>query len=122
MNNFTKQIIVLYLLVYGTILVLRYLNFVSELFLISSIYAGIINLANSFAAIKLFNFSFKSGNSFFMIYALGGLGIRLMFILIIFVIVIKFLNIDKYAFILVFFLFYFSSLGLEVLFYLKKHN
>jgi hypothetical protein len=101
---------------------LRYLNVITDLFLVSAIYAGIINLINTLAAIKLFDISFKSGTSFFMIYTLGGLGVRLMLLLIIFVIVIKFLNIDNYAFILVFFLFYFISLGLEVIFYLKKAN
>ena len=54
-----------------------------------------------------------------MIYNLGGLSLRLFALLIIFVLVIKFLNIDKYAFILVFFLFYFITLVIEVLFYLR---
>lgn len=55
-----------------------------------------------------------------MIYNLGGLVVRLMVLLTIFVLVIKFLNIDNYGFILVFFLFYFISLVFEVKFYLKK--
>lgn len=55
-----------------------------------------------------------------MIYNLGGLVVRLMVLLTIFVLVIKFLNIDDYGFILVFFLFYFISLVFEVKFYLKK--
>ncbi len=120
MNNFTKQIIILYLVIYSIIAVLKYFNFISDLFLISAIYAGLINLLNTIAAIKLFNISLKSGNNFFMIYAMGGMGLRLLLILIIFIIVIKFLKIDEYAFILVFFLIYFILLGLEVLFYLKN--
>jgi hypothetical protein len=71
-------------------------------------------------AVKLFNISYKKGASSFMIYNLGGLGLRLMVLLVIFVLVIKFLNIDEYGFILIFFLFYFISLIFEVIFYINK--
>jgi len=98
---------------------LEYTGTISNLFFISSIYAGILNLINALAAVQLFKISYKTGGSSFMIYNLGGLGIRLLFLLTIFVLVIKFLNIDKYGFILVFFLFYFISLVFEVIFYLK---
>jgi hypothetical protein len=119
-NSITKNIIFLYILVYSILSILKFFNVVNDLFLISSIYAGILNLANTYAAVKLFNFSYRSGNTSFMIYSLGGLGIRLMVLLLIFVLVIKFLNIDYYGFILVFFLFYFISLIFEIIFYLKK--
>ena len=119
LNNFTKKILYLYLVVYFILFILHYTGVISQLFIISSIYAGLINLMNAFAAVKLFNISYKSGASTFMIYNLGGMGIRLFSILIIFVLVIKILNVDKYGFILVFFLFYFISLVFEVIFYLK---
>lgn len=119
MNSFSKSIIYLYVVVYIILLSLRYADIISHLFFISAIYAGVLNLVNAFAAVQLFKISFKSGNSSFMIYNLGGLGIRLFFLLVIFVLVIKLLNIDKYGFILVFFLFYFISLVFEVIFYLK---
>lgn len=120
MSNFTKQVIILYGIVYSILLILFFSDVISQLFLISTIYAGVLNLINALVAVKLFNISYKSGGSMFMIYNLGGLGIRLMSLLVIFVLVIKLLNIDKYAFILVFFLFYFISLIFEVMFYLKK--
>ncbi len=120
MNSFFKRIIVVYTLVYILLIVLFYLNFISKLFLVSSIYAGILNLINSVIAVKLFNISYKKKASSFMIYNLGGLGIRLLLLLIVFVIVIKFLNIDEYGFILIFFLFYFSSLIFEVIFYINR--
>ncbi len=119
LNNFTKKILYLYLVVYFILFILHYTDVISQLFIISSIYAGLINLINAFAAVKLFNISYKSGASTFMIYNLGGMGIRLFSILIMFVLVIKILNVDKYGFILVFFLFYFISLVFEVIFYLK---
>lgn len=120
MNKFTKQIIFLYGIVYIILTTLYFTDVISQTFFISSIYAGLLNLINAFLAVKLFNLSYKYGGSMFMIYNLGGLGIRMIFLLIIFVLVIKFLNIDKYAFILVFFLFYFISMIFEVMFYLKK--
>ncbi len=119
MNSFNKTIIVIYILGYGLLTLLYYLEYFSQLFYISTLYAGILNLLNSYAAVKLFDLSYKSGSTKFLLYNLGGIGIRLMLLLIIFVIVIKFLNIDKYGFILVFFIFYFISLVLEVIFYLK---
>ena len=88
--------------------------------MVSSIYAGILNIINSVIAVKLFNISYKKGASSFMIYNLGGLGLRLMLLLIVFVIVIKFLNIDEYGFILIFFLFYFTSLVFEVILYINR--
>lgn len=120
MNKFTKQIIFLYGIVYIILTTLYFTDVISQTFFISSIYAGLLNLINAFLAVKLFNLSYKYGGSMFMMYNLGGLGIRMIFLLIIFVLVIKFLNIDKYAFILVFFLFYFISMIFEVMFYLKK--
>ena len=120
MNKFTKQIIFLYGIVYIILTTLYFTDVISQIFLISSIYAGLLNLINAFLAVKLFNLSYKYGGPMFMMYNLGGLGIRMIFLLIIFVLVIKFLNIDKYAFILVFFLFYFISMIFEVMFYLKK--
>lgn len=120
MNSIAKNIVYLYLLVYVVLTLLYFFDIISNLFLISSIYAGLLNLLNTFVAVQLFNYSYKSGNSSFMIYNLGGLVVRLMVLLTIFVLVIKFLNIDNYGFILVFFLFYFISLVFEVKFYLKK--
>ena len=120
LNSITIAILVLYVLSYTAIIILHLNGTVSENFLISSIYAGLLNLINSILAIIFFNRSYRSGSQKFMIYNLGGMGIRLMLLLFAFVIVIKFLNIDNYAFILVFFLFYFISLIFEVLFYLKK--
>lgn len=119
MKNLTRKIILFYLITYFILIALYYFHVITTHFLISSIYAGAINLINSFAAIKVFELSLKKEGSAFMFYNLGGLGIRLFIILVIFVLVIKFLNIDKYGFILTFFIFYFVLLFLEVIFYHK---
>lgn len=121
MNSFVKQIAVFYIVGYVIISILYFTNNISQDFFTSSIYAGLLNLLNAFSAVKLFDISQqKGGGQSFIIYNLGGLVIRLFLLLIIFVLAIKFLNIDKYAFILVFFIFYFVSLVLEVVFYLKQ--
>ncbi|MBK8943718.1 MAG: hypothetical protein IPM32_00470 [Ignavibacteriae bacterium] len=123
MKRFYQQIIFFYIIILSIISILYFTQTISSLFLLSSLLAAGINLANAFAAVKLFQVSYKKGSSSFMIYNLGGLGIRLMGILIIFLLVIKFLKIDEYAFIFIFFLFYFISLILEVFFYIKyKEN
>lgn len=123
MKRFLNQIIYLYLSVFIIIAILYFTKTIASKFLFSAILAGIINLINAFAAVKLFQLSYKKGGSSFLIYNLGGLGIRLISLLIIFLLIIKLLNIDEYAFIFIFFLFYFISLILEVFFYIKyKEN
>lgn len=123
MKRFYKQNLIFYVLILSIIAILYFTQTISLLFLLSSLLAAAINIANAYAAVKLFQISYKKGSSSFMIYNLGGLGIRLLGILIIFLLVIKFLKIDEYAFIFIFFLFYFISLILEVFFYIKyKEN
>ncbi len=119
MSIFLKRIISLYLIIFTILTILFFSGTISKLFLFSSMIAGALNLINAFAAVKFFQLSHKSGNSSFMIYNLGGLTVRLLGLLVVFVLVIKFLNIDEYAFIFIFFLFYFISLILEVMFYIK---
>lgn len=119
MRSLTRKIIFFYALIYSILFVLFHYDIITAYFLIASIYAGIINLINSFTAIKIFELSINKEGSSFIFYNLGGLGVRLIIILIIFVLVIKFLNIDKYGFILTFFILYFILLFLEVIFYHK---
>ena len=119
MSKFIRNIAIFYLLSFIVILVLNYFEIINELRFLSIIYAGILSLINVLAAVLLFRYSYKSRHSSFMIFNFGGLGVRVIFLLIAIVLVIKLLNIDKYAFILVFFLFYFISLSLEVVYYLQ---
>ncbi len=119
MSNFIRNIIIFYLVSFIIILILKYFGIITGLSFLSIIYAGILSLLNVIAAVLLFRFSYKSRHSSFMIFNFGGIGVRIFFLLLAFVLIIKFLNIDKYAFILVFFLFYFISLSLEVVYYLR---
>ena len=119
MSKFIRNIVIFYLLSFIVILILKNYEIITELSFYSIIYAGILNLVNVLTAVLLFHYSLKSSHSSFMILNFGGLGIRIFFLLFGFVLVIKLLNIDKYAFILVFFLFYFISLSLEVMYFLR---
>jgi len=85
----------------------------------SACYALILNLFNSSAALFLFEISKKKNNQIFFVANMGGIGIRLFFLLIAIVILIKFLIIDLYGFILVFFIFYFILLSSEIWYFSK---
>jgi len=73
-----------------------------------------ITLINAFFAYFLFKKSLGKPNKDFLVYNLGGMLGRMMFLLLVVFIVIKFLNIDEYAFIFLFFIFYFTSLIFEI--------
>ncbi|PID62672.1 MAG: hypothetical protein CR986_00940 [Ignavibacteriae bacterium] len=120
MINLLKRLLYVYIFVYLSISGLYFFKVINEVFLISTVYAGVLNLFNVLLALVLYAVSVKKTSSKFMIYNFGGVVARLFINIPIIIIVIKFLNIDKYAFILVLFLFYFISLGLEVLFYTKN--
>lgn len=122
MNSFIRNTLIIYSVSFVFIFLLKYFDVVSSVFYLSAIYAGAINLVNTIIAALLFNYSYKSDHSSFMIFNFGGLGIRIIFLLISFILVIKFLNIDKYGFIFIFFIFYFISLTLEVIFYSHSSN
>lgn len=117
MNSFIRNTLFLYSASFALIYILEYFEVVSHTFFLSAIYAGVINLVNTIIAALLFKHSYKSDHSSFMIFNFGGLGIRIILLLISFILIIKFLNIDKYGFIFIFFIFYFISLTIEVIFY-----
>ncbi len=94
--------------------------FESELFM-AYLWASAINIANFSLALVFYSFGIKSeNNSVFLKSALGGMVFRLFFIIFLIFILIKFLNIQKSSFILIFFINYFILLIVEINFYLKK--
>lgn len=111
----------IYISIYIIISGLYFVKFITTPILISSIYAGILTCINFIIALFLFEYSFKKSNKIFLIFNFGGLGLRLLFLMIAIFIIIKFLIIDKYAFILTFFLFYFIFLSIEII-YLHKNK
>ncbi len=106
--------ILTFIVTYITVAILYYNNIISTYAVEASLYAGLLNLINLFAAYFLFKKSIgKSGNTF-VAFNLGGIGLRMVFLLISIALIIKFLKIDKYAFILVFLIFYIISLVYEI--------
>lgn len=105
---------------YGLLAILYDHELISDESLVASIYAGGLNLINSSSAIILFEKFKDKSNSLFLIAVFGGMVFRLFFILGAIVIFLKFLNIDKYGFIFVFFGLYFCLLFVEIWYFYKQ--
>jgi hypothetical protein len=73
-----------------------------------------LNLFNFGIAVPLFLKSLEKSNNIFLFYNLGGLIFRFFFLLIAIFIVLNSLKIDKYGFILQFFIIYFLLISLEI--------
>ncbi len=83
--------------------------------LLTSIFvAAILNFINLFLALIAFRFTQKKSNREFLFYNLGGMTARLFLLLVCILTILKFLNIDQDGFILLFFIFYFSQLAVEI--------
>jgi hypothetical protein len=109
-----KQIVLIYIFVYLFIFLFYFLDTLNQNFLISTFPAGILNLLNSIAAIYAFQRGFNRSNNVFLIYTLGGMLIRLLVMLILVFLTLKYLNIDKLGFIFTLFIIYFINLILEI--------
>ena len=109
-----KTVLIVCLPFYAVAIILYFLSIISELILLSVTYAGLLNIINFTAATFAFNWTLKKNNKKFLIFNLGGMGVRLFFLLLGVFILLKFLKIDFYAFILIFFVFYFIFLIVEV--------
>ncbi|GJQ61647.1 MAG: hypothetical protein SCALA702_07000 [Melioribacteraceae bacterium] len=72
----------------------------------AALYAAVLTLVDSSAVHFAVDYSIKKSNQTFYIVALGGTLLSMFVTLIAILILLIFLNIDKYAFILVFFIFY----------------
>ena len=115
-----KQISIILIGTTLIIAILNYFNLVSSDFLVASLIAGAMTFISSFSAFFFFQKSIGKKSSEFLMYNLGGMIFRLIFLLVVVIIVIKFLNIDEYAFIFLFFIFYFISLVFEINYFRKK--
>ena len=109
-----KQISIIVIGILALVTILSFFGVFEKTIITAALLSGGITLVNSFAAQILFDKSYQQSNQKFLIYNLGGMGVRLIFLLVVVFIVIKFLKIDEYEFIFLFFIFYFTSLFLEV--------
>ena len=120
MRKILNTTLIICLPVYLIIFTLYLLKIVSDLVLVTSIYAGALNIINFLAASLAFKWTLKKDNKKFLLFNLGGMGVRLFFLLCSIFILLNFLKIDIYAFILVFFVFYFVFLIVEVNYFHKS--
>ncbi len=77
-----------------------------------------LNMLNLFFALLFYNFSKNGTTQTFMLLNFGGMGVRILFLLISFTTSLIFLEIDKYAFIFTFLIFY----SVSILFEIKHFN
>lgn len=122
MKKISRQTLFVFLFLYLIVLILFVSNTISYWSFLSTLYAGILVFLNFAAAAFFYKLSIDKSNKIYLLFNLGGMGIRIVFLLISIVLVIKFLKIDKYAFILVFFIFYFVALIFELKYILTKKN
>ena len=114
MRNILKTIIYIFFPPYVIAYILKYLEVINITTELSVFLALFLNIINLFIALLLYNFSKSKSNQLFLLLNLGGMGVRIFFLLITFTLSLIFLEIDKYAFILVFLIFYSMSIVFEV--------
>lgn len=73
-----------------------------------------LNLINLFAALLFYYISISRSNQLFMLLNIGGMGVRIFFLLFGVMMSLIFLEIDKYAFIFIFLIFYSTSIFTEI--------
>ena len=93
---------------------LEMLNQISIITRDSILFACLISFINFIIFIVLLEFSNKGSNKVFLIYNLGGMGLRIILMLILVFLIIKFLKIIEFEFIFTFFLLYVLFLIYEI--------
>ena len=114
MRNILKTIIYIFFPPYVIAYILKFLDVIDITTELSVFLALFLNLINLFFALLFFNLSKSKSNQIFMLLNLGGMGVRILSLLFTFTLSLIFLEIDKYAFILVFLIFYSMSIVFEV--------
>ncbi len=114
MRNILKTIIYIYFPPYIITYLLKIFDIINITIELSIFLALFLNIINLFLALLLYNISKNRSNQTFLLLNLGGMGVRIFYLLISFTLSLIFLEIDKYAFILVFLIFYSMSIVFEV--------
>ena len=118
-----KKIIKTTFYIYIPLIIISYLfkltAVINHTMFVSIFTALFINLINLFTALLFYHLSINRSNQVFMLLNLGGMGARVFFLLIGVMMSLIFLEIDKYAFILVFLIFYSVSITTEIKYFYK---
>ena len=120
MKKIVKQLLIVYVGIYSILLTLYNFGLIDYGFLSSSFYAGVLSITNLILALLFYHLSLKKSNKIFIIFNLGGMGVRLFLLLIAVFIFLKFLKIDEYGFIFIFFILYILQLIIELGFFNRK--
>ncbi len=122
MKKITRTIFFIYIPLILIVSVLKLSHTIEHTITLSFFSAIILNLLNLFTALFFYYLSINRSNQLFMLLNLGGMGVRVFFLLIGFIIALIFLEIDKYAFILVFLILYSLSIFIEIKYYHKENQ
>ncbi len=93
---------------------LHHFEVITELSRNSILYAIINSFINFILFVLLSNLAQNKSNKIFLIYNLGGMGLRVVIMLILVFLTIKFLIVDEFKYIFAFFLFYVLFLVYEI--------
>lgn len=99
--------------------ILKFTEVIEQIIFTSVIAALLLNVFNLIAALFLYYISINRSNQLFMLLNFGGMGVRVFFLLLGFAVALIFLEIDDYAFILVFLIFYIISIYTEIKYFYK---
>jgi hypothetical protein len=114
MRKILKTIIYIFFPPYLITYLLKLFEVIDITVELSIFLALFLNIFNLFFALLFYDFSKNRSTQAFLIFNFGGMGVRIFFLLITFTLSLIFLEIDKYAFILVFLIFYIISLVYEI--------
>ncbi len=114
MREVLKTIIYIFFPPYLLAYVLRLFDVISLQTELSVFLALFLNMINLFLVLVFYNFSKSKSNQVYMIINLGGMGVRILFLLFAVILTLIFLEIEKYAFILVFLIFYSLNIFIEI--------
>jgi len=114
-NNFPLQIIILFFITFLLAIYLLSYYFTTEV-LISVFLGSLISIVNVFIGYALIVYSIDKPNKVFFKAVLGGMVLRMFFIGIILVCLIKILSINIYGLVISLFFYYFLFLIMEVMF------
>ncbi len=114
MREILKTIIYIYFPPYLITYLLKNFEVIDVSIELTVFLALFLNIVNLFIALLFYDFSKSKSSQTFLILNFGGMGVRIFFLLITFTLSLIFLEIDKYAFILVFLIFYSMSIVFEI--------
>ncbi len=119
-NNIYLSIILIYVVITAIFTAVYYAGIMSPDSLKAFIIALSLNFINAITAYPLMKRGAAGTNQQFLIFSLGGMLLRILFLLMIIFIIIKFMNVNLIEFLIGFFVFYFAFLVWEMYYYAKR--